>query len=291
MTARYLFPGLLNTKSQVSRKRMKLLAKEPPNIGVFWNFDSSRRIISSPDSIYHNVKSAFANQGHIGQVSVWAYCDDDDDDDLFLPDITMIPTGNRTARFKQMLKDILLWALLNPVDYPRTVPCLMVISDIAGNRQFVNVLQILVSDDYTVLLTVSDEMEYLRSVWFYPNLKKIQKSIITSYKNHATTTESLRASADAKREGPKTGIFWNFTDTHPRDIIDLDQIKSALANEGHRGEVSVKAYWEGKNRVRPCCFEHGSISLQKKRVSSDDATYMALDTTRKRKMCFNSRLG
>ncbi|CAN6885825.1 unnamed protein product, partial [Brassica oleracea var. botrytis] len=124
-------------------------ANEPPNIGVFWNFDSSHRLIS-PDS-------------HLGQVSIWAYCDDDDDD-LFLPDITMIPTGgNRTARFKRMLKYILLWALLNPVDYPRTLPCLMVISDIAGNRQFAKVLQLLVTDDYTVLLTVSDEMEYLRS--------------------------------------------------------------------------------------------------------------------------------
>ena len=55
----------------------------------------------------------------------------------------------------------------------------MVISDIAGNRQFAKVLQLLVTDDYTVLLTVSDEMEYLRSVWFYPNLKK--KSNTKSY--------------------------------------------------------------------------------------------------------------
>ncbi|XP_013613964.1 PREDICTED: uncharacterized protein LOC106320143 isoform X2 [Brassica oleracea var. oleracea] len=90
----------------------------------------------------------------------------------------MIPTGNRTARFKRMLKYILLWALLNPVDYPRTLPCLMVISDIAGNRQFAKVLQLLVTDDYTVLLTVSDEMEYLRSVWFYPNLKKKSKGLL-----------------------------------------------------------------------------------------------------------------
>lgn len=102
----------------------------------------------SPDIIYHNIKSALAKQGHHGQVSVWAYCDDDDL--LLLPNITMVPTGNPTARFKQMLKDILLWALLNPAHYPRTVPCLMVISDVSGNIQFARVLQTLVSNDYNV---------------------------------------------------------------------------------------------------------------------------------------------
>lgn len=86
---------------------------------------------------------------------------------------SLVVSGNRTARFKQMLKDILLWALLNPVDYPRTVPCLMVISDIAANRQFAKALHTLSSNDYTVLLTVSHEMEYLRSVWLYPNVEEI----------------------------------------------------------------------------------------------------------------------
>lgn len=76
---------------------MPCLSAEPPNIGVFWNFDSFHRLIS-PDSIYHNIKSALANQGHLGQVSIWAYCDDDDDD-LFLPDITMIPTGGKFVCF------------------------------------------------------------------------------------------------------------------------------------------------------------------------------------------------
>ncbi|KAJ4904554.1 Uncharacterized protein Rs2_18505 [Raphanus sativus] len=133
------FPGFDDYQiTSVPNKRMKFAPE--PNIGVFWNLDYSPEIISR-NGIYHNVKSALANQGHHGKVCVWAYCDDDDDD-LLLPNITMVPTGNRTARFKQMLKDILLWALLNPVDYPRTVPCLMVISDIAANRQFAKALHV-----------------------------------------------------------------------------------------------------------------------------------------------------
>ncbi|KAJ4904553.1 Uncharacterized protein Rs2_18504 [Raphanus sativus] len=109
-------------------------------------------------------------------------------------------------------------------------------------------------------------MEYLRSVWLYPNVEEI-----TSI---ASCNQGLRASADGKRQGLR-GIFWNFADKHP-SLDHLDQIKSALANEGHRCEVSIKAYCEGKNRVRPC-FEHGSFSLQN-RVSRDDGTFLELDT-------------
>lgn len=84
------FPGFDDYQiTSVPNKRMKFAPE--PNIGVFWNLDYSPEIISR-NGIYHNVKSALANQGHHGKVCVWAYCDDDDDD-LLLPNITMVPTG------------------------------------------------------------------------------------------------------------------------------------------------------------------------------------------------------
>ncbi|KAF3484830.1 hypothetical protein F2Q69_00056495 [Brassica cretica] len=194
--------------------------------GVFWNLDYSRLPPISPDIIYNNIKSALAQQGHHGQgrlngpdhgqVSVWAYCDDDDL--LLLPNITMVPTGNPTARFKQMLKDILLWALFNPAHYPRTVPCLMVISDISGNRQFARVLQTLVSNDYNVLLTVSGEMEYLRSLWLYPNLKRIV-----------------------------TRIFWNLEDCPVPGGLRPEICIYCLAETLSTGFKSVMAYGKKRN--------------------------------------------
>lgn len=52
--------------------------------------------IPSFGMIYHNVRSALENQGHRGQVSIWAYCEKNDL--LLFICITMISTRNRTAR-------------------------------------------------------------------------------------------------------------------------------------------------------------------------------------------------
>ena len=136
-------------------------------------------------------------------MSIWAYCEEDKEP---LPGITLVSVGefplgplvyknraidyicllfhlymyicplyvnlgDETARFKKMLRDILFWALQNPVPYPRTtVPSLMVISNISRNIEFAHVLQRLSSRGYNVLLTVPDEKEYICSVWLYPSL-------------------------------------------------------------------------------------------------------------------------
>ena len=75
----------VDQSTSVPNKRMKLA--HGSNIGIFW-YDL--------DMIYHNVRSALENQGHRGQVSIWAYCEKNDL--LLFICITMIPTRNRTAR-------------------------------------------------------------------------------------------------------------------------------------------------------------------------------------------------
>ncbi|XP_048612063.1 uncharacterized protein LOC111201740 [Brassica napus] len=140
------------------------------NTGVFWNLDDCE----TPDDtdIYQNVKSALANQGCHGQVSIWAYCEEDKEP---IPGITLVSAGDETARFKKMLRDILFWALQNPVHHRRTtVPSLTVISNISRNIEFAHVLQLLASRDYNVLLTVPDKKEYICSVWLYPCLIQSQ---------------------------------------------------------------------------------------------------------------------
>ncbi|KAG2287659.1 hypothetical protein Bca52824_047263 [Brassica carinata] len=207
--------------------------------GVFWNLDDCE----TPDDtdIYQNVKSALANQGCHGQVSIWAYCEEDKEP---IPGITLVsagefPLGDETARFKKMLRDILFWALQNPVHHRRTtVPSLTVISNISRNIEFAHVLQLLASRDYNVLLTVPDKKEYICSVWLYPCL--IQSQI--KFPSCTRLDKSLH--------DIKTGIFWNITGcTFPNDIHldELNQnIKLSIENQGHHGEVTIKAYWEGR---------------------------------------------
>ncbi|KAL0867078.1 hypothetical protein Bca101_046196 [Brassica carinata] len=191
------------------------------NTGVFWNLDDCE--IPDHIDIYQNVKSALVNQGCHGQVSIWAYCEEDKEP---LPGITFVSTGDAAARFKKMLRDILFWALQNPVHRPRTtVPSLMVISNISRNIEVASVLQLLVSRDYNVLLTVPDEKEYICSVWLYPRL-------IESLTEFPICTRSDKSLHDIK-----TGIFWNITGcTFPNDIHldELNQnIKLAIENQGH----------------------------------------------------------
>ncbi|KAL0867083.1 hypothetical protein Bca101_046201 [Brassica carinata] len=142
------------------------------------------------------------------------------------PGITFVSTGDAAARFKKMLRDILFWALQNPVHRPRTtVPSLMVISNISRNIEVASVLQLLVSRDYNVLLTVPDEKEYICSVWLYPRL-------IESLTEFPICTRSDKSLHDIK-----TGIFWNITGcTFPNDIHldELNQnIKLAIENQFH----------------------------------------------------------
>ncbi|KAL0867085.1 hypothetical protein Bca101_046203 [Brassica carinata] len=231
------------------------------NTGVFWNLDDCE--IPDHIDIYQNVKSALVNQGCHGQVSIWAYCEEDKEP---LPGITFVSTGDAAARFKKMLRDILFWALQNPVHRPRTtVPSLMVISNISRNIEVASVLQLLVSRDYNVLLTVPDEKEYICSVWLYPRL-------IESLTEFPISTRSDKSLHDIK-----TGIFWNITGcTFPNDIHldELNQnIKLAIENQGHHGEVSIKAYWQGGSGLYN--WLHGTITLQT-RVSDD--RYMKVDT-------------
>ncbi|CAN6829378.1 unnamed protein product, partial [Brassica oleracea] len=230
------------------------------NTGVFWNLNDCE----TPDDtdIYQNVKSALANQGCHGQVSIWAYCEEDKEP---IPGITLVSAGDETARFKKMLRDILFWALQNPVHHRRTtVPSLTVISNISRNFEFAHVLQLLASrhysaayhdaaSDYNVLLTVPDEKEYICSVWLYPCL--IQSQI--KFPSCTRLDKSLH--------DIKTGIFWNITGcTFPNDIPldELNQnIKLSIENQGHHGEVSIKAYWEGRSGLIPLA---GTITLQKR---------------------------
>ncbi|KAF3553376.1 hypothetical protein F2Q69_00015264 [Brassica cretica] len=231
----HLFGGGKPVDQSISSHGVSNKLAHVANTGVFWNLDDCE--IPDDIDIYQNVKSALANQGCHGQMSIWAYCEEDKEP---LPGITLVSAGDETARFKKMLRDILFWALQNPVPCPiTTVPSLMVISNMSRNIKFAYVLQLLASREYNVLLTVPDEKEYICSVWLYPFL-------IQSLANFPICKKSDKSLHDIK-----TGIFWNITGcTFPNDI-HLDElnenIKSAIKNQGHHGEVSIKAYWEGSS--------------------------------------------
>ncbi|WZZ52504.1 hypothetical protein YC2023_052611 [Brassica napus] len=173
----HLFGGGKPVDQSISSHGVSNKLAHVANTGVFWNLDDCE--IPDDIDIYQNVKSALANQGCHGQMSIWAYCEEDKEP---LPGITLVSAGefplarsfgikkeaidyicllfhlcmymcplyvvlgDETARFKKMLRDILFWALQNPVPCPiTTVPSLMVISNMSRNIKFAYVLQLFAS--------------------------------------------------------------------------------------------------------------------------------------------------
>ncbi|CAH8384540.1 unnamed protein product [Eruca vesicaria subsp. sativa] len=199
-------------------------------IGVFWNMEDCPIPKSlDPDKIYQNVKPALANQGCHGEVPIWAYCEKINN--LSLADVTLVPVGDKSARFKKMLKDILFWARQNRGSYPSIIPDLMVISNITGNTVFVRVLNSL-NSKYNVLLTLSDVGKYISDVWLHPSLMPNK----SEYIGDEWPDPSLKGEGNPidQRES-SNGVEFNTVDYN---------FKSAIRNQGDYGEVLIKAYWD-----------------------------------------------
>ncbi|CAH8337918.1 unnamed protein product [Eruca vesicaria subsp. sativa] len=236
-------------------------------IGVFWNMEDCPIPKSlDPDKIYRNVKSGLANQGCHGEVSIWAYCEKDND--LSLADVTLVPAGDKSVRFKKMLKDILFWARQNRGSYPSIIPDLMVISNISGNTVFVRVLNSL-NSNYNVLLTLSDVGKYISDVWLHPSLMPNKSKYIGD------------EWPDPSLKEPKTCLFWNIEDCPiPKGVhfntMDYN-FKSAIRNQGDYGEVLIKAYWDDTTANLETT-DHNIRYVIENQSEGDEDPYVELDT-------------
>ncbi|XP_010427660.1 PREDICTED: uncharacterized protein LOC104712455 [Camelina sativa] len=127
-----------------------------------------------PDSVYENIKLALANKGFAGIVHIRAYGRKNKVwDDFLLDGITVIPEGDKDARVKRMIRDVLFWALDNRV-HPSAQRIVMVISEHIGqDLDFLSVLQGLHSREYKILLAdvaSVKQPEFVSEEWLWRSL-------------------------------------------------------------------------------------------------------------------------
>ncbi|KAG2325665.1 hypothetical protein Bca52824_008393 [Brassica carinata] len=224
-----------------------------------------------PTSVLEFIKLAFENFGYLGSlIKVRAYCKDMSElvsycraAEIFLQN-RVSKVGY--AEVDHMLVDILTWGLYNPA--PSN---LMVISkNITEETELVGVLGDLKLLNYNILVASVGEDASGDLVCLSARLFGGGKPVDQSISSHGVSNKLAH--------DIKTGIFWNITGcTFPNDIHldELNQnIKLAIENQGHHGEVSIKAYWQGGGSGL-YNWLHGTITLQT-RVSN--GRYMKVDT-------------
>ncbi|CAN7018363.1 unnamed protein product [Brassica oleracea var. botrytis] len=94
---------------------------EGAKTGVFWNVEDCPFPVGfSPDMIYHKIESALSEWCNVGNMSMWAYVDEEKGH--------WSGKGDKLLRDDRLLHDILLWQMDSPVDHPDPAN-LIVVSD------------------------------------------------------------------------------------------------------------------------------------------------------------------
>ncbi|XP_020881706.1 uncharacterized protein LOC110228460 [Arabidopsis lyrata subsp. lyrata] len=96
---------------------------------------------------------------------------------FLLAGIMVVPEGDKCARVNRMMKDILFWALDNPVQESMIRTVMVISKNISEDFEFISVLQGLHLRGYKVFLADSDENveslkqnEFARSLWLWTSL-------------------------------------------------------------------------------------------------------------------------
>ncbi|CAF2267268.1 unnamed protein product [Brassica napus] len=294
------------------------------NIGVFWNMDDNPIPDGlDPTTVKEFISGAFEDMGYLGRlIKVRAYCEDRSELVSYC-DAAGILLQNRVskvgyAEVDQMLVDILTWRLYNQA--PSNL--MIITKNVSEETELFGVLEDLKLLNYNILVSslgkdatvdlvclstrlfgggnpvdqsisshgVSNKLAHVANTGVFWNLDDCEipddidiyqnvKSALANQGCHGQVTIWAYCEED-KEPVPgitlvsadiQTGIFWNITGcTFPNDI-HLDElnenIKSAIKNQGHNGEVSIKAYWEGSSGLYH--WLHGTITF-KERVSKDE---------------------
>ncbi|KAG7566059.1 NYN domain limkain-b1-type [Arabidopsis suecica] len=146
---------------------------------VFWDVEDFQAPEGrDPDWVYQKIKSALAKKGYRGIVEIRAYGEKNKIRDAFLlAGIMVVPEGDKCARVNRMMKDILFWALDNPVQESMIRTVMVISKNISEDFEFLSVLHGLHSRGYKVFLADSDENveslkqnEFARSLWLWTSL-------------------------------------------------------------------------------------------------------------------------
>ncbi|XP_010467949.1 PREDICTED: uncharacterized protein LOC104747940 [Camelina sativa] len=231
---------------------------------IFWDIvDCEIPNGLSLDSVCQNIKSALADDGYHGKVSIHAYCDTEESQVAMASafessGIKLVRAGDTNSRLVRMLKDLSLFA----VDHNKPSNVMVISQDMSSESLFVKLLlKVKKYRNHNLLLAQIDKVKgellsNVSSIWYWKDLSSGGKPCGDG--NHCSTSEFAKA---------EMGIFWDIVDCEIPDGLSLDlvceNIKSALADDGYRGKVSIRAYCEMKRSevIVPSEFDSSGIEL------------------------------
>ncbi|XP_010489112.1 PREDICTED: uncharacterized protein LOC104766843 [Camelina sativa] len=229
--------------------------------GVFWDVvDCEIPNGLSLDLVCQNIKSALADAGYHGKVSIHAYCDTEESEVALASafessGIKLVRAGDTNSRLFRMFEDLSLFA----IDHEPSN--LMVISqDISSESLYVkDLLSVKKTKNHNLLLAQIDKVK--------GELLSSNVSSIRYWKDLSSGGRPCGACSTSEFAKAEMGIFWDIVDCEISDGLSLDlvseNIKSALAGDGYRGKVPIRAYCEMKKSedIVPSEFESSGIEL------------------------------
>ncbi|CAA7060431.1 unnamed protein product [Microthlaspi erraticum] len=191
------------------------------------------------DTVYENIRSALANQGYRGNVTIGAFgARNKIRDDFFDAGIIFIPAEEEDERDRvdQIMEDVYMWAI--DIDHRSKPSNLLIIS---GD----------ISDDLVTHAERSSHLKCENHNVLIAQRKKPSETLL----NHVSFVwlrESLLAGgpphdhSQVDRSQVDTVVFWDVMDcpvaSDIKPSVICDNIRSALKNMGYHGDVSFKAY-------------------------------------------------
>ncbi|KAG7599632.1 NYN domain limkain-b1-type [Arabidopsis suecica] len=187
-----------------------------------------------PDWVYKKIKSALEKKGYECIVEIRAYGEKNKIWDAFLlAGIMIIPKGDKYARVNKMIKDILFWALDNPVEESVQRNVMVISKNMSRNiDEFLSILHGLQSRGYKVFLAESDDdnvesimqHEFVSSVWLWKSLldggnpisksRRSSQSVDYKLKRKETSTATCSGSSEGAPKANESGA----EDTDSQDM-------------------------------------------------------------------------
>ncbi|CAH2073896.1 unnamed protein product [Thlaspi arvense] len=129
---------------------------------VFWDVVACPfPLCSDPDEIYGRIVSALGERGCGGEMTIWAYVDENDGSSwsgeylrhkTWDSRIYFLPGGDKASRLQRMLHDTLLWKLDSPREYPYRADVVVVSDQVGDDTMFFRTLRYMTVRCFNVFL-------------------------------------------------------------------------------------------------------------------------------------------
>ncbi|CAA7025475.1 unnamed protein product [Microthlaspi erraticum] len=254
-------------------------------IGVFWDIDGCPIPPGlTPASISANIKSALADVGYTGEISIFAYSVEKQTQEAEFESAQIELKHRETLkeRDRSLYLDVMFWG----IGHRRDPSNVLVISDDLSREPRANYafgLPLLKENDNNILLVQprnNPEGLALRDTVTSTWLWEILATGGSPLDGHSMEPVLTPSSVNRKFATAETGVFWDLDGCPiPAGLTPASisaNIKSALEDMGYTGKISIVAYSHGV-QSQEAEFESAQIELKHQETREEKNRVMYLE--------------